>query len=343
MAMKQNFNRIELTPSQMSAAIEDCILADVVPLILSSPGMGKTSVTHQTVERVNMALTSERASTMDLTDWRGMPKEDKKRGRTIWMPPSFLPGEDDPPTVVFFDEITQTPANCQPPLYQLLLERKLGTTYRAPKSTRWVAAGNLMGDGTFTQKLGSALRDRMIILYMKPDVDDWCRWAYVNQIAPSVIAWIRFKPDALYAFDKSEECSPTSRGWELVSKIVTAGRSKGVVRDALIEGKVGHAHAVEYIAFERVFNSLPSIDAIVLNPDTAMVPDKTKPELAYAVANALSVKSTAGNFDRIVTYLNRLPEEYGVFAVKTATRRDPKLAQVPAFTKWFVTHAEAMN
>jgi len=336
-------NITELKPSELGYAVEDAIRSNVVPVVLSSPGMGKSDIIKQTVERLKMKLVDERTSTMDLTDWRGVPDIDREKKRTIWYPPDFLPGEKDKPTVVFFDEITQTPTQCQPPLYQLLLDRKLGTVYTAPKTTRFVCAGNLMDDGTFVNKLGSALRDRMVALYLKPDVDDWCKWAYEASIAPSVIAFIRFRPNFLYAFNKNDWASPTARGWEFVSRIVMNAKTLGRVRDALIEGKIGHSHMIEYTAFERIFSTLPSIDAIKLNPDTAQLPDANKPELAFAIANALSMHMTVGNIDRIVIYLNRLPEEYGVFTMKVAVRRDTKLGQTPAFTKWVVQHADAMN
>ena len=359
--MKRDMNLIELKPSELALAVADAIRANVVPIVLASPGMGKSDVIRQTIKSPAMLeyfksnfgtkekpvkevrMVDERTSTMDLTDWRGVPDIDRKAKRTVWYPPNFLPAEDDAPTVVFFDEITQTPTNCQPPLYQLLLDRKLGTVYNAPKSTRFVAAGNLMDDGTFANKIGSALRDRMVALYMKPDLEDWCRWAYANGIAPVVIAFIRFKPELLYAFDKTAWASPTARGWEFVSRIVLSAQSTGRVRDALIEGKIGHGTTIEFTAFERIFATLPSIDAILLNPDTAQLPERSKPELAYAIANALSIKATVNNLDRAITYLNRMPEEYSVFAVKTATKRDPKLQTVPAFTKWCVDHAAAMS
>lgn len=338
-----NQNAIQLTPSEISLAVADALRSNVVPCVLSSPGMGKSDVIRQTIERMKMRLVDERASTLDLTDFRGIPDIDRKTNRTIWHPPAFLPSEDDKPTVVFFDEITQVKPDCQPPLYQLLLDGKLGTSYSAPKSTRWVAAGNLMDDGTFVNRLGAALRDRMVVLYMKPSVDDWCRWAFAAGIAPAVIAYIRFKPDALYAFDKTQFCSPTARGWEFVSRIVLHAKHHGRTRDALIEGKIGHPHAVEFAAFEQIFNTLPSIDAIVLNPDTASIPERSKPELSYAVANALSHKATVNNFDRIITYLNRMPEEYAMFCIQCSTRRDPKLANVSAFTRWCVEHPTAVS
>lgn len=341
--MNRHVDSIMLKPSELKLALADAIRSDVVPCVLGSPGIGKSDIIKQTVSALKMRLVDERASTMDLTDWRGVPDIDRKRGRTVWYPPNFLPTDEDDPTVVFFDEITQVKADCQPPLYQLLLDGKLGTVYRAPESTRFVCAGNLMDDGTFANKLGSALRDRMVFLYLKPDLDDWCRWAFDNGIAPVVIAFNRFKPEALNSFDKTQMVSPTARGWEFVSRIVQNSKSTGRTRDALIEGKIGHPYMVEFTAFERTFSLLPDTDSIIKNPGKAPLPPLNKPELVYAVANGLAMKSTPANFGQVMVYLNRLPEEYTMFAVKLAVRCDSKLQTVPAFTEWFIKNAEAMN
>ena len=360
---QRHHDSIELKPSELKAALIGCIRANVVACILGSPGIGKSDIVKQTVadpsllewfkERYgctpkkdrplkSMCLIDERASTMDLADWRGVPMPDQKKQRTVWYPPDFLPTEDDGPTVVFFDEITQVKADCQPPLYQLLLDGKLGTVYKAPSHTRFVCAGNLMDDGTFVNKLGSALRDRMVFLYVKADLDDWTTWAYAANVAPSVIGFLRFRPEALYAFDKTQMVSPTARGWEFVSRIVQTFPGTGRVRDALIEGKIGHPWMTEFTAFERIFSTLPSVDEIVKNPSKAPLPSPDKPELAYAISNALAMKATTENFSNILIYVDRLPEEYGVFTVKMAIRRDSKLQTLPAFTKWFVDHSTAM-
>jgi len=355
----------ELKPSDMALAIEDAIRSNRTPIVLSSPGMGKSDIIRQVARSksvgdwaakmfapwyrkakrnaTGMRLVDERTSTMDITDWRGVPDIDRERKRTVWFPPDFLPSEEDGPTIVFLDEITQARADTQPPLYQLLLDRKLGTVYRAPEHTRFIAAGNKLDDGTYANKLGSALRDRIVFLFLKPDVEDWCKWAYTADIAPAVIAFIRFRSELLYKFDKNRLVSPTARGWEFVSDMVKNAKSKGIVRDALIEGKVGHGAMIEYTGFERMFDKLPNVDALLLNPDTAVVPEAAQPELAYALANALSLKATVVNIDRVLRYLQRLPSEYATFSVKMATRRDPKLQATPAFTRWAVDHAAELN
>lgn len=332
---------MELKPSELTLAIEDAINSNVVALILGSPGTGKSDIVDQTITRMKRKQIYEQVSIMDSTDWRGVPDIDRKAKQTVWYPPAFLPTDPNDDSVVFLDEITQVQAQCQSPLYQVLLNGRLGTVWTKPKNVRFLAAGNYLDDGTFANKLGAALRDRMVTLRLKVDVDDWCRWAYEAGVAPVVIAFIRFRTNLLYAFKKEEWVSPTARGWEFVSRLVLASKHNGRVRDALIEGKVGHAAMIEFTGFEQIFSKCPSIDAILLNPDTVDLP--SKPELCYAVCNALSQKATVSNLDRICIYLNRMPsEEYGVFTVKTALRRDPKLAHTPAFNQWVVAHAEAM-
>src|SRR6266481_3581357 len=130
--MIQNINRTELTPSECQMAVADAIRSNVIPMVISRPGMGKSSIMKQiitgkgVVQRLKslalgMRMVDERASTMDLTDWRGVPIVDHKKKRTVWYAPDFVPTEEDEPTVIFFDELDKTPVQCQAPLLQFLL------------------------------------------------------------------------------------------------------------------------------------------------------------------------------------------------------------------------------
>ena len=62
----------------------------------------------------------------------------------------------------------------------------------------------------------------------------------------------------------------------------------------------------------------------------------------YAISGAIADKSTNANFDRVITYANRMPPEFGVLTVSYATRKDETLASTQAFTKWAVANQDVL-
>jgi hypothetical protein len=104
---------------------------------------------------------------------------------------------------------------------------------------------------------------------------------------------------------------------------------------AAITGAVGEGAATEFLAFLRLYQELPSVDAIVMAPDSVKIP--SSPATIYALAGALANRATPANFDRIARFAERMAtENHGEFAVllvRDALQRTPKIAQTQAFVK----------
>jgi hypothetical protein len=86
--------------------------------------------------------------------------------------------------------------------------------------------------------------------------------------------------------------------------------------------------------------SLPSLDAILLNPKTTEVPET--PAGLYAVSAGLARKATVNNFDRIQIYLERMPTEFNVMSVRDAVRISKGITNCPAFVTWATKHSEVL-
>ena len=59
--------------SEMTVTVERMIKAKIVPLIQSSPGVGKSSIVHQIAEKYNLKLIDLRLASSDPTDLSGLP------------------------------------------------------------------------------------------------------------------------------------------------------------------------------------------------------------------------------------------------------------------------------
>ena len=104
---------------------------------------------------------------------------------------------------------------------------------------------------------------------------------------------------------------------------------------AALCGAVGEGAATEWMAFERMYDSLPNIDGAIHDPDNAIIP--TEPGALYATATALGYRANPNNFGRIGRYAQRLADankaEYAVLMIRDAERRDPSIMHTPEYTQ----------
>jgi hypothetical protein len=317
--------------SAIYRALSTLITAKQPVFIWGGPGIGKSAVVRQLAEDLAVPLQDVRALLLDPVDLRGLPFLGTD-GRSKWATPEFLP--QDGAGILFLDELNAAPAMVQAGCYQLVLDRKLGE-YTLPKDWAIVAAGNRDSDRAVTTRMPTPLRNRFVHLEFEVDLQEWSEWAIEACIRPEVIAFLRFRQELLSAFDRDANAFPSPRSWEFVSRILEATPDQAVEHE-LFAGAVGAGAATEFSAFLKTFRELPNIDAILLNPLKEPVPANAAAQ--YAVASALAHCATDTNFDRICTYLGRMPTEFSVLCVRDASLRQPAVQHTPAFTKWATTN-----
>jgi hypothetical protein len=327
-----------MKPSHLYRAILSLIQEQVPLHIWGSPGVGKSQIVAAAAYELGYEFLDVRASQLDPVDWRGIPHVDA--GETRWAIPAFLPKTGR--GILFLDELTSAPQLTQAACYQLVLDRKLGE-YTLPPEWVVLAAGNRASDRGVHFPMPRPLRNRFMHLDLDTDVQEWCQWAIRANVRPEVIAFLRFKPDLLHQPGTLDANAwPTPRSWEMTSRVLAAaGGANADLEFDLLSGTIGEAAAGELTAFLRLYRQLPAIDQIFLHPDRAPVP--AEPSAQYAVATAIGRYVTDQSFGRAVTYLNRVPVEFKVLAVRDATHRDPALCQTPEFVQFGVHHQEVIQ
>jgi hypothetical protein len=327
-----------MKPSGIPRALGVLIRAGQPVFVWAGPGVGKSSVVAQVAAELKLALRDVRALLLDPVDLRGLPFLGTD-GRAKWATPEFLPQDGE--GILFLDELNAAPAMVQASCYQLVLDRKVGE-YTLPDGWAIVAAGNRDSDRAATTRMPTPLRNRFVHLDFEVDLQEWCEWAIQAGIRPEVIAFLRFRPELLSAFDKDATAFPSTRSWEFVSRILDSlgTPSNPAMEYELIAGAVGAGAATELSGFLRMFRELPDVDSILLNPHQAPVPENAAAQ--YAVASALARCVADTNFDRICAYLDRLPTEFRVLCVRDATLRDPTLRSTAAYVKFAVEHHHAI-
>ena len=328
-----------LKPSQVSEALGVLVGIKQPIMIWGPPGVGKSAIVKQVADDGNLELRDVRAILLDPVDLRGLPHINGD-GRAHWAVPEFLPREGK--GILFLDELTAAPQLTQAACYQLILDRKLGE-YELPERWTIIAAGNRESDRGVVHRMPSPLTNRFVHLDFGVDLDDWTKWATKHGIATEVIAFLRFRDELLHDFDpkRSEKAFPTPRSWEFVSNIVGSGIVTNGIEYPLIAGAVGEGAAAEFMGFLKIARSIQSPDMILMNPEKGDIPEEAA--TLYAISTALARKATENNMDRVVTYANRLPDEFSVLLVKDALDRDPAVANTRAYIEWVSEHHEVMS
>lgn len=315
--------------SEILAALRALVSTRQPVFIWGGPGIGKSSIVAQLAASLKFSLRDIRALLLDPVDLRGLPYVTPE-GRSKWAVPDFLPVVGT--GILFLDELNAAPGMVQAAFYQLVLDRKLGE-YTLPDGWIIVAAGNRDCDRAHTTRMPTPLRNRFVHLDFEVDTQEWSEWAIGAGIRPEVIAFIRFRPQLLSAFDRDANAFPSPRSWEFVSRILDSGPDPSIEHE-MFAGAIGTGAATEFSGFLKMFRELPNIDAILLNPNGEPVPES--PAAQYAVASALAHRASDANFDRICLYLDRMPTEFRVLSVRDATLRDQKIKFTAGYTKWAI-------
>lgn len=340
-----------MRPSQIATALGYLIDANQPVMLHGSPGVGKSDVVRQIAKQRGIELIDLRLSQLDPVDLRGVPSVDTKKHITSWNTPSFLP--TDGKGILFLDEINSAAQATQAAAYQLVLDRKLGD-YVMPPGWAIIAAGNRTTDRAIVNQMSTALKNRFTHLNYEVNNDDWCDWALRNNIAVEVLGFIRFRPMLLNEFEQRNESKEekervqrlkdaqafaTPRSWEFLSKVVQQKPSADVEYE-LYTGIVGEGAAAEFMGYLKYYRDLPNLDALLMNPGAAKVPEE--PATLYALATGLATKATQDNMERVVKYALRLPAEFQVLLMKDAIARDNDLTQTKAFNEWAIKNADVM-
>jgi len=209
-------------------------------LLLSPPGVGKSDVVRQAADDAGLPLRSLLGTQIAPEDVSGVPKI--VGTRAVFCPPRVLLPDDDKPFCLFLDELPASPPDVQKAFYSLLLERRLGE-YRLPKGTWVVAAGNRSEDKALVRTLSSALINRVFVLPVKVDADEWLTWAAANGVRSEVRAFVRFVPQALQRPVPADPVPfSTPRAWAMLSRDLqlaeVAGRLTAAERRALAFGRL---------------------------------------------------------------------------------------------------------
>jgi hypothetical protein len=318
-----------MKPSDVARALAALVPTGRAVYLWGAPGCGKSSVVRQATRSLNRDLVDDRATLLDPIDLRGLPRVTKDTA--VWCPPAFLPKSGE--GVLFLDELAQAAPLVQAACLQLTLDRKVGE-YELPAGWSVIAASNRAEDRAGTHRLITPRLNRFVQLDLDVSHDDWQICAVTAGVSPEVRAFLRYRPALLFRFDPAaqERAFPTPRAWQFVSDVLP--RTPPELLHTVVSGCVGDGPAAEFVGFLQLYRELPDLDVILARPDTAPVPKE--PAVLFALVGALveRCRSDQAPLPNVVKYALRLPEEFGVLALRDALAVNPKLVGLPAVQQW---------
>lgn len=317
---------------QMKAVLKEIVSkTDLTPCIVGHRGVGKTAGIIQACRDLERRYVSLRLGQMEVGDLVGIPY---REGEVMhWSRPSWLPRDDDPPTIVHCDELNRAQQEdtlqaifqfVEPPAEGML--RALHT-HRLSRRHKVIVSIN-PPDGTYqVATLDRALIDRMVMLYVETDYQCWAQYARQRELSGDVRGFLAGN-SALLARQGAPmdlQVEPSERGWEMVSALRKSCRFPGDLEMEVYAGIVGKEAAIMFLRWLADRKGRPVTAAEVLN-DWAQVADRAaaqRDDIQAATVNDLgttlkvSPQLTEEQEENLVAYIAVLPRDLRFGFVKT--------------------------
>jgi hypothetical protein len=307
----------------------------IVAYIEGAPGGGKSALALDIGRELGFDKVIQFfASLRDPVDLLGTPRNDGEVTR--WIPPAELAQLSRGRNLLIVEELPDSLTPMQNALCGAFHDRRINDL-RFSDETYFIATGNRTKDKSGANRLVSKLRGRVRTYEFVENIDDWSEWALDAGIDPVLIQFLRFRPNLLSDFDPDKIC-PTPRNWERVNYIDPELPTD--IYFANVAGDVGEGAAAEFTSFRRIYEGLPNIDALLMNPARAEVP--TDPAVLYALTGALAHRVSKDNFDRVSEYVSRIAPEFQVMCVQDAMKLCPEIKTTKAFVAWAVANSNVM-
>ena len=323
--------------SQAITMITGFIKAKLVPMLVGSPGSGKSQIVHQIAKEYGLKVIDLRLSQCDPCDLMGFPQIEN--GKADYVPMATFPIEGDAIPkgyngwLLFLDEMNGASPAVQSAGYKLILDRMVGS-HPLHKNVAVVCAGNLETDNAIVQPMSTALQSRLVHLELVVDAKEWLDWAGSHGIDHRITSYINFKPGNLYTFkpDHTDNTYGSPRTWEFASRVLGVTDDTSPDRLPMLAGTVSEGVAREFMSFCKIFQDLPTIKSIIDSPDSIKVP--VEPSILFALTGAISHHCTMDNFEALMVFINRMPAEFQVVCLRDIGRRNPAIAGSPSMQQW---------
>ena len=250
--------------------------------------------------------------------------------------------------IIFVDEADKMDVDLKKVMGEMALSGRCGP-HRLPKG--WVVwmAGNRQGDRSGSTKELDHLINRRLEVDIEDDIQGWEQWALRHGVHHSIIAFAVSNPHIVFPDGAPEKQGPFCTPRSIVSVgellLTLSGNSGNLPTDTdaveLAAAGIGQAAAAQLFATIRLESELPAISSILGNPGAAKLPGAPDAQMltVYKLAS-LADDTTVSAF---ITYVERLPADFGVTFAKSLCTRNPMFIAKPAMMAWAKRNSAIMG
>lgn len=319
------------SPKQIYSRIERITQAGLVPMIESSPGVGKSAIARKFAKDWNLQLIDVRLGQTLPEDLNGLPVRDGDKAAFLPFDSFPLEGDEIPKGkqgwLIFFDEITSAQKPTQAAAYKVILDRMIGNR-NLHECVVMVAAGNKSSDRAVVNQMSTALQSRMIHLEMEPSVVDFTEFGIHVGIDQRILAFVNEMPSRLMRFDPTvagqEKTFPCPRTYEFLSRLI---KGHDILDEdlGLLAGTIGQGTAIEFMTFVKLYGKLPKIADILANPGATDIPLEASAK--YATLFMLVDHADPKTIDPILTYIKKFGLDQQIVFAKSLHAKDRSLVE----------------
>ena len=342
---------VDTLSESYSAVIEKKIPLKTLPSVMlwGAPGVGKSQAVRQIAKEIErrtgkkVVVTDVRLLLFNPIDLRGIPTANEDKTLAVWLKPQIfqMDERDSVVNILFLDEISSAPQSVQASAYQITLDRTVGE-HRLPENCIVISAGNRTTDKSVAYKMPKALANRLMHFQVEGSFESWKAWAIEHGIHEKVLGFLSFRQTYLMGFNTETDdlAFATPRSWEMVSNVLNAVSGEVEKVYPQIAGLVGSGVAVEFLSWEKVYASLPSIEDIFngKNPPMPKNGDTMYALSASMVAYARAHKEEYRRIGNSISYALRMPPDFSLLVMRDYTCIEKgyreKLMRIPEFSEW---------
>jgi MoxR-like ATPase len=261
--------KVTIALSQAKMLIQ-CLAGEQSLLLQAPPGVGKTAIVAQAAAERGLPCRSLLGTQIAPEDVSGIPRIVGER--SVFCPPRVLLPEKPEAFCLFLDELPACNADVQKAFYPLLLERRLGE-HPLPAGSWVVSAGNRTEDRALVRDLSAALVNRLFLLQVRVDAEEWFAWAAQQHLREEVVLFLRHMPEALMRPVPAEPIPfSTPRAWAMLAEALDLAERGGIltpaIRRALAFGRVSPEDAAMFCAMaEESIAKLRPAEHYVAHPE----------------------------------------------------------------------------